>query len=74
VPINVYYEDIPVGEYYADLLIENEIIVELKTVKIIDNMHVAQLSNYLKGTGRKLGLIINFSKPKAQIKRVVNNF
>jgi len=74
VPINVYYDNIPVGDYYADIIIENEIIVELKTVKIIDNMHIAQLLNYLKGTRRKLGLIINFSKPKVQIKRVVNNF
>ncbi len=73
VPIKVYYDNISVGDYYADIFIENEIIVELKTVKIIDNMHIAQLLNYLKGTRRKLGLLINFSKPKVQIKRVVNN-
>jgi GxxExxY protein len=73
VPIKVYYGNISVGDYYMDIFIENEIIVELKTVKIIDTMHMAQLLNYLKGTQKKLGLIINFSKPRVQIKRVVNN-
>jgi GxxExxY protein len=71
-PIKVYYENICVGDYYADLLVNDEIIIELKTVKAIEEIHIAQLLNYLKATNKKVGLILNFAKPKVEIKRMVN--
>ncbi len=71
-PIDVYYEDVVVGEYYADLLVENEIIVELKAVSSLNNSHLAQCLNYLKETKRRLGLLINFGANEVQVKRVIN--
>lgn len=70
--IKVYFEDnVVVGEYYADILVEDKIIIELKTVKQIQKVHIAQLINYLKATRYKLGLLINFGHKKLQFKRVV---
>ena len=71
-PINVLYEDVVVGEYFADLLIQDEIIVELKAVKALDVSHFAQCMNYLKGTRKKLGLLINFGAQKVEIRRLIN--
>jgi GxxExxY protein len=73
-PIKVYYDNIVVGDYFADLIVEGTVIVELKAAKNIEDIHLAQTLNYLKATGLKLGLIINFGKPRVEIKRVVNNF
>ena len=73
-PISVYYKGSIVGEYFADIMVENEIVVELEAVRVIDNIHLAQTMNYLKSTKLKLGLIINFGNPKVEIKRVVNHF
>jgi len=70
-PLKVYYKDELVGDYFADILVENEIIIELKTVKEFDDIHIAQCLNYLKITGLKLCLLINFSKPRVEIKRIV---
>ena len=71
--IKVYYDRMVVGSYFADLIVEDTIIIELKTAKLIDNSHLAQTLNYLKATGLNLGLIINFGNPRVEIKRVVNN-
>ena len=71
VPINVTYKSFSVGEYIADLLIEDRIIVELKTVDNLDKIHEAQLLNYLKATGITVGILVNFKNPKAEIKRMV---
>ena len=73
-PIKVHYDNIVVGDYFADLIAEGAVIVELKTAKCIEDIHLAQTLNYLKATGLKLGLIINFGKLRVEIKRVVNNF
>ncbi|CAG0964529.1 hypothetical protein METP2_01009 [Methanosarcinales archaeon] len=73
-PLKVYYKDELVGDYFADILVENEIIIELKTVKEFDDIHIAQCLNYLKITGLKLCLLINFSKPRVDIKRIVRGF
>ena len=73
-PIKVYYDDVVVGDYFAELVAEGAVIVELKVAKNIEDIHLAQTLNYLKATGLKLGLIINFGKPQVEIKRVVNNF
>jgi GxxExxY protein len=67
------YKEKPVGEYYADLLVEDQIIVELKTVDNLDKHHEAQLLNYLKATGIQVGLLVNFKNPKVEIKRMVWN-
>jgi len=71
-PISVMYEDLIVGEYFADLLVQEEIIVELKAVKALDSSHFAQCMNYLKATGKKVCLLINFGSPKVEIKRIMN--
>jgi GxxExxY protein len=73
VPIKVLYKEKMVGEYIADILVEEKVIVELKTVEALDNVHEAQLLNYLKATGIKVGLLVNFKYPKAEIKRMVLN-
>jgi GxxExxY protein len=63
-----------VGEYVADILVEELLVLELKAVKAIDDIHLAQCLNYLKVTGLTLALLINFGTPKIEIKRVVRNF
>ena len=72
--LKVYYRDIVFGEYMADLLVEGLVVVELKAVRAFDDIHLAQCLNYLKATGLKVGLLINFGTRKVQIKRVVNDF
>ncbi len=69
-PIKVYYETELVGEYYADLLVENKVIIELKTAIAICEEHENQLINYLKATEIEVGLLLNFGK-KPEIKRRV---
>ena len=70
-PINVKYEGAIVGEFVADLLVQDEILVELKAVKALDEIHLAQCLNYLKATGLRVCLLINFGNPKVEIKRVM---
>ncbi len=72
--LNVYYDNCIVGEYFCDLFVEHEIIIELKTVKCIDEIHKAQLMNYLKACRKRFGLIINFANPKIEIKRMLNGY
>ena len=72
-PINVYYNNEIVGEYFADILVKNSVIVELKTISKIEKIHEAQLLNYLKATNKKIGLLLNFAKPNLEIKRMVND-
>ena len=73
VPIKVNYKNNLVGEYFADILVENQVIIELKTVVNLDNNHEAQLLNYLKATGIKVGILVNFKQTRAEIKRMVLN-
>ena len=70
-PITVNYKEQCVGEYFADLLVEDSVIVELKTAERIEKIHEAQLLNYLKATGIQVGLLVNFRHFKAEIKRLV---
>lgn len=70
--IIITYKDEIVGQYYADILVNNKIIVEIKAVSELSNIHQAQLLNYLKATHLHLGLLINFGNSKVQIKRMVN--
>jgi GxxExxY protein len=71
VPIKVLYKDNEVGEYFADIVVENQVIIELKAIEQLQKIHEAQLLNYLKATGYKVGLLVNFTYPKAEIKRFV---
>ena len=73
VPIQVQYKDELVGDYFADIVVEGQVIIELKTVENLQNIHEAQLINYLKATGMKVGLLVNFRHTKAEIKRMVLN-
>ncbi len=74
VHFSVSYKGKGVGEYVADLVVEDELVVELKCVDQFCNEHMAQCINYLKSSGKKIALLVNFQKPKVQVKRVVNNF
>ncbi|RJP77099.1 MAG: GxxExxY protein [Candidatus Zixiibacteriota bacterium] len=71
-PVQVQYEGLVVGDYVCDLVIENAIIVELKSVRALEDSHIAQGLNYLKATGLKLCLILNFGPSKVNIKRLKN--
>ncbi|HAN20000.1 MAG: GxxExxY protein [Bacteroidetes bacterium GWC2_33_15] len=68
--IKVYYENKEVGEYYADLTVENKIILELKAAESLCEEHEYQLINYLKATEIEVGLLLNFGK-KPELKRKV---
>ena len=68
--IKVYYETEEVGDYYADLLIDDLVIVELKVTESLCEEHEAQLINYLKATKIEVGLLLNFGK-KAEFKRKI---
>ena len=72
-PIKVHYKEKIVGEFIADLLVEDKIIVELKSVQKIAKAHEIQLVNYLVATGKPVGLIINFGEHKVEIKRKVKD-
>ena len=69
--IQVRYDGIVVGDYVADLLVEGRVLVELKAVQALDDIHLAQCLNYLKATKLKICLLINFGKPKVEIRRIV---
>ena len=73
VPIKVLYKEDVVGEYVADILVEERVIVELKTVERLEKIHEAQLLNYLRATGLNIGMLVNFRNTKAEIKRLVHN-
>ena len=73
VPIPVYYDEILVGEYYADLLVENKVIVELKAANGIVDQFEAQLLNYLKATEIEVGLLLNFGPEPQHLRRVFSN-
>ena len=71
VPINVEYKSTIVGDYYADIVVENKVIIELKAIEKLQKIHEAQILNYLKATNFEIGLLVNFTHPKAQIKRYI---
>ena len=71
VPVPVYYKTKMVGDYIADLVVEDKVILELMTVDELSSVHQAQLLNYLKATGKPIGLLVNFKGKKATIRRLV---
>jgi len=70
----VFYDGIEVGAYVMDLIVEQTLLVELKAAKALDQAHHAQCINYLKASGLRLGLLLNFGNPRLEIKRVANGW
>ncbi len=70
IPIKVYFEEIIIGDFAADILVEEKVIIELKSIEKLHSKHETQLVNYLKATEVEVGLLINFG-PEIQIKRRV---
>lgn len=77
VPLTVYFDDdgqkLVVGEYTADILVQDDIILEIKAVSVIERVHYVQVRNYLKTTHRRLGLIVNFGTPHLGFERILNS-
>ena len=73
-PIQVYYDGIVVGSYVADLLVEDCVLVELKAIKTLGNIEMAQCLNYLKATDLRVCLLLNFGRPRVEVKRIVHDF
>jgi GxxExxY protein len=67
----VVYKGECVGEYFADILVEDSLLLELKCCEGFSREHLAQCLNYLKASGKNIALLVNFQKPKAEWKRVV---
>ncbi len=71
VAMKVDYKNIPVGTYFADLVVERRLIVEVKCVNSLSNQHIAQCLNYLRASGISTALLLNFEKPRLQWKRIL---
>jgi GxxExxY protein len=67
VPIQVKYDEVIVGEFFPDLIVEELVLLELKAVKLLEDVHVAQCMNYLRASG----LPVNFYRPKVEIRRLI---
>ncbi len=72
VSLSVSYKERIVGEYFADILVEDVLVVELKCVERLAGEHVAQCINYLRASGLLVCLLVNFQKPKVEWRRIVN--
>jgi GxxExxY protein len=72
-PVTVYYDEHIVGEYYADLIVENTVIIELKAMEHLCEEHLYQLINYLKATDIELGLLMNFGKTPEVRRKIFTN-
>lgn len=72
-PIRVIYKGKNIGDYYADLLVEQKVIVELKAISELSKMHETQIVNYLKATGYEVGLLINFGEDITIKRKVMQN-
>ena len=69
--IKVYFHGVEIGLHRTDLLIESKIVVDLKAIKAFENVHFAVLRSQLRAIGYRHGLLLNFSKPTLEIKRVI---
>ena len=70
--LTVIFRGQAIGQFYADLLVENNVIIELKAVSALNENHKAQIINYLKATGIDVGLLVNFGAPKLEYRRFDN--
>ena len=73
VPIRVLYDEKVVGDYYADIIVENCVIIELKASEVLAEEHELQLLNYLKATDKEVGLLLNFGKKPAFKRKIFTN-
>jgi len=73
-PVNVIYREVVVGFYVVDLVVENQLIIELKALSQLNRQHEAQVMNYLKATGISVALLLNFGTPKLGIRRIVRQY
>ena len=73
VPVEVSYKGENIGNYFADIVVENELIVELKCVERLCGEHMAQCLNYLRASGRNVCLLVNFQSQKVEWKRIVRS-
>lgn len=71
VSFSVMYKGCYIGEYFADLVVEDVLVIELKCVERFANEHVAQCLNYLRASGRSICLLVNFQRPKVEWKRII---
>ena len=71
-PFEIRYKEVGVGVYYADILVEEKVILELKAIEFLTDAHVAQVVNYLKASGVSVELLLNFGEPKLQYRRVLS--
>jgi GxxExxY protein len=69
--VHVYFEGVDLGVQRLDLVVEERVILELKAVKALEDIHYAQVRSYLKATGLRIGLLLNFNAPSLLVKRVV---
>ena len=70
--VPIFYKEIQIGQHRLDLLVEEEIVMELKSIQCIEDVHFAVVRSYLRATGKKHGLLLNFALPTLQIKRVIS--
>jgi GxxExxY protein len=70
--LSVRYAGCVVGEYLGDIVVENRLLLELKAVSQLDSVHEAQCINYLKASGLKLCLLLNFARPRLDVRRIVH--
>jgi GxxExxY protein len=72
--LRIHYKGTRVGNYFADLLVEDKLIVELKCVERLAPEHLAKCLNYLRATDLRIALLVNFERPRLEYKRVLNGF
>ena len=73
-PVHVRYDGEIIGAYVADLLVENTVVVELKSVTFLDRAHRSQCVNYLRATGLPICLLLNFGQRRLEVRRIVHRF
>ena len=73
-PVLVRYDGEVVGNYIADILVQGNVVVEIKAVARLERAHLSQCSNYLRATGLRICLLLNFGRPALELKRVVLNY
>jgi GxxExxY protein len=73
VGLEVFYRDLPVGHFFADIIVENTVIIELKAIEQLAKVHEVQLVNYLVATGKPVGLLINFGPAGIAVRRKVRD-
>lgn len=74
VPLEVKFRGVIVGDFYSDIVVEDVVLLELKAIDNLSNVHFAQLLNYLKSSGLNVGMAINFGNTKLQYRRFENRF